>query len=121
MRAWRRSLCLGWRRVEAHWRKGGHIIFVDAAELRFIFFEVFGERSEKALGVFGCKDDPGLHASFRHVGSHADEVKNEFRLIMRDDGEVAVFAVGNVVREFDLQLGRLNFFVGHGGKLIFEK
>ena len=75
----------------------------DGAECFLEAGDVLAEGVEEGLGVLGSHDYAGLNLGLGHVGSHHDEVHEEFAGGVGDNGEVAIVAGSHFGSHFDLE------------------
>lgn len=94
-------------------RKGAVVGHADGAEDAFVLVDVFLQRKQQALGMFGHEDDARLHAGLGHARQHADEVEHKLRAGVGDDGQVGIRALGHVFLKFYLYLSVVVFWFVH--------
>lgn len=61
----------------------------DRADRVFVAGDVFVEREQKPLGMFGSQHDPALEPGLGQAGHDPHEVEHEFRGRVRDDDMLA--------------------------------
>ena len=72
------------------------MVFFDFTKLHFVLLDVFAQGLDEAFGVLRGQNDAAFYFCFGYIGHHSDEIDNEFRVGVRNDGEVGVDAFGYV-------------------------
>ena len=96
-------LCFALTDAEGVGGAGGLIGDADVSVLLFVTVDVLLKGLDEALGMLGCEDDTVAHLGLGNVGQDACEIDDEIAAGMCDDGEIGIFTLCNVLRQFDLQ------------------